>query len=252
MSKKPILIQASIFFTLLLAGCADELPAGGTTSGDSAQKPTEAATATTASTGGTTSGATMGGTTVASTTGGTTTTTGGTTSSGTTVSASGGSVDEVTVGGFSVETPNAPGTKVPDVTVSRQAAKQFLDEVQPIIEESTQDFSTLAEPEVGLQNGNLTLDVPLDSLENARGKVRDGLDQLQQIDPPQSLQPINEQLIKSFERVLPAYTDTIKTAKSGDTDRLSDEVQKNLPRIEHFDSEASAILQDLERAAGTQ
>lgn len=94
--------------------------------------------------------------------------------------------------------------------------------------------------------------MPVDSLENTRSDVRDGLDKLRQIEPPQSLQPINQQLIESYERTLPAYTDIIEAANGGDDGRLSNAVQENLPRIERFNSEGRGILQDLQQAAGNQ
>lgn len=234
MYKKATPILMFALFALILAGCAEEQPQGSTTAGeDGAQRDTDVTVMETTSAGGTT----------------VTKTTGGTTGGGTTVASSDG---EVTVGGFVVETPNAPDTTVPEVTISRQDAQEYLDEVQPIIEDSVQDFSNLAKPDVKMENGSLTLDVPIESLESTRSDIRDGLDQLRQIEPPQSLEPINQQLIESYERVLPAYTDIIEAANQGDIGRLSNAVQENLPRIERFNSEARAILQDLEQAAGNQ
>ena len=259
MYKKVAPILLSALLAMILAGCAEEQPQGSTAAtGSSAPGDTGAAvgTTTSATSAGETTvsgGTTGGGTTVTETTGATTGTTGGssggTTGGGTTVSASGG---EAAVGGFVVETPNAPDTTVPEANVSQQDAREYLDEVQPVIESSVQDFSNLANQEVSVQDGNLTLAVPVDSLENTRSDVRDGLDQLRQIEPPQNLQPINQQLIESYERVLPAYTDIIEAANDGDGGRLSNAVQENLPRIERFNSEGRGILQDLEQAAGTQ
>ncbi len=257
--KKSILLLVFALTTLVAAGCAEEQPPGNTSAGTASQgigQTTSAATTSGITSGGTTmmGGTTSGGTTI----GGTTSTTGatsggttmaGTTGGGTTVSVVGG---EATVGGFVVESPNAPDTTVPEVSVSRADAREYLDQVRPIIEGSVRDVSGLAQPDVRMENGNLSLDLPVSSLEEARGNVRDGLDQLRQLQPPQSLEPINQQLIQSFERALPAYDNIIEAANSGDAGRISNAVQDNLPRIERFNSEARAILQDLEQAAGTQ
>lgn len=242
MYRKSLLLLVFLLTTGVLAGCAEEQPQQGDTSGETAARggaqTTSEATA---------PGTTAGGTTMAGATGGTTM--GGTTGGGTTVSAAG---DAATVGGFVVESPNAPETTIPEVSVSRADAREYLDQVRPVIEGSVQDVSGLAQPEVSIENGNLSLDLPVNSLEEARGDIQDGLDELRNIEPPQSLEPINQQLIESYERALPAYENIIEAADSGDVDRISDAVQENLPKIERFNAEARAILQDLEQAAGTQ
>lgn len=255
MQRKLTFLLSVVALMLILVGCAEEQPqqgqAGDETGSTSMQAtgPTEALEETTVV--GMPPGDTSGGTTVTETTGGTTSTAAGATGGGTTVS-TGEAGGEVAVGGFVVETPDAPDTTVPEVSVSRQDAREYLDQVQPIIESSVQDFSNLADPEVSVQDGNLTLDVPVNRLENTRSDIRDGLDQLREIEPPQSLEPINQQLIDSYEQTLPAYTDIIEAANSGDVDRISNAFQENLPRIERFNSGARAILQDLEQAADTQ
>lgn len=255
MYKKSLLLMVFTLTTILLAGCADEQPSGNT-SAETASQGAGQATTSGASTGGTTmmGGTTSGGTTMMGGTGSTGTTgmtgatSGGTTGGGTTVSAGG----QASVGGFVVESPNAPDTTIPEVNVSQDDARQYLDQVQPIIEDSVRDVSGLAQPDVSIENGNLSLDLPVSSLKDARSNIQDGLDELRNIEPPQSLEPINQQLIESFERVQPAYDNIIKAANSGDAGRISDSVQENLPKIERFNSEARAILQDLEQAAGTQ
>lgn len=259
MYRNNVLLLVFVLTTLVLAGCAEEQPENNTSAETASQGGGQ--TTSEATTSGTTSGGTtvMGGTTaMGGTTGGTTamagTTSGGTTvggmiGGGTTVGTTG---DGASVGGFVVESPNAPDTTIPQVNASQADAREYLDQVQPIIEDSVRDVSGLAQPEVSIENGNLSLDLPVASLEEARGNIQEGLDQLRQTEPPQSLEPINQQLIESFERVLPAYDNIIEAANSGDVGRISDAVQENLPRIERFNAEARAILQDLEQAAGTQ
>jgi hypothetical protein len=249
MYRNSVLLLVFILTTLILASCAEEQPESNT----SAETTSQGGGQTTSEA--TTSGTTSGGTTMMGGTTGGTTVMAGTTSGGTTVGGmiGGGTTgDEAAVGGFVVESPNAPDTTIPEVSVSQADAREYLDQVQPIIEDSVRDVSGLAQPDVSIENGNLSLDLPVSSLEEARDNIQSGLDELRQIEPPQSLEPINQQLIESFERVLPAYTDIIEAANSGDAGRISDAVQENLPRIERFNSEARAILQDLEQAAGTQ
>lgn len=246
MYKRVIPTLLALLLILALAACAEEQP--------QEAEETPAATETAETTGEAGAGETTTEETTAEATNGETTAetvpeTTAETTEGTVMEAGD---EQVSVGGFVVESQDTPETTVPEVTVSRSDAQEYLDQVQPIVENSVQDVSSLAQPDVRIENGNLTLDLPLDRLESTRDDLRDGLDELRQIDPPPSLEPINEQLIEAYERTLPAYTEIIEAADSGDVGRISNAVQENLPRIERFNAEARAIIQDLEQAAGTQ
>lgn len=108
------------------------------------------------------------------------------------------------------------------------------------------------QPEVRLEDGQLSLDVGLGSLKDARRDVGGGLERLREVQPPEQLEPIHERLISAYEEVLPAYDSVIEAAQSGEPDRLSSAVRESLPRIEQFNDEVSGISQDLEQAVGTQ
>ncbi len=162
--------------------------------------------------------------------------------------ASGG---EVAVGGFSVEGPGGSETTVPQVSVEREAAREYLNQVRPIVEDSAGDVSELVEPEVRVENGRLEVDLGLGSLKEAREDVRRGLKRLREVRPPEGLEPIHERLISAYEEALPAYDNVIEAAQSGDADRVRDAVRQSLPRIERFNDLTTGIVQDLEQAAGT-
>ena len=158
----------------------------------------------------------------------------------------------VSVGGFSVERPDGRETTVPEVTAEREEVQRYQQRIQPVIEDTVRDVSDLVQTDVRLEKGNLSLDVEMASLEEARASVQDGLERLQEIDPPADLEPVHQRLIEAYEQVLPAYNEIIEAAESGDPQRLSATVGENLPRIESFNEEARAILQDLEEAAESQ
>ncbi len=160
--------------------------------------------------------------------------------------------DTVSVGGFSVERPDGDETTVPEVTVEREEVQRYEGQVRPVIEETVRDVSDLVQADVRLENGDLSLDVEVTSLEEARASVRDGLERLQGIDPPEGLEPVHQRLIEAYEQVLPAYDEIIKAAESGNPQRMSAAVSENLPRIESFNEETRAILQDLEQATVSQ
>jgi hypothetical protein len=157
----------------------------------------------------------------------------------------------VRVGGFSVERPDGGETTVPQVTAEREDVQRYQAQIQPVIEETVRDVSDLVQADVRLENGNLSFDVEVATLEEARASVRDGLERLRAIDPPEDLEPIHQRLIETYEGVLPAYEELIEAAGSGDPQRMSAAVRENLPRIESFNEETRAIVQDLEQAAGS-
>ena len=158
----------------------------------------------------------------------------------------------VSVGGFSVERPDGGETTVPEVTVEREEVQRYEGQVRPVIEGTVRDVSDLVQTDVRLENGDLSLDVEMTSLEEARASVRDGLERLQEIDPPEGLEPVHQRLVEAYEQALPAYDEIIGAAESGDPQRMSEAVSENLPRIESFNEETRAILQDLEQATGSQ
>lgn len=160
--------------------------------------------------------------------------------------------DMVSVGGFSVERPDGREATVPEVTAEREEVQRYQQQIQPVIEDTVRDVSDLVQTDVRLENGNLSLDVEMASLEEARASVRDGLERLQEIDPPGNLEPVHQRLIEAYEQVLPAYDEIIEAAEGGDPQRMSAAVSENLPRIESFNEETRAILQDLEEAAASQ
>lgn len=169
---------------------------------------------------------------------------------GATEGAQGGAPGEVTVGGFVVEGGDVPETTVPRVTVDQQEAEAYLEQIQPIAENTVRDVSDLVQPEVGLENGELSLSVEVSSLEAAQTSVENGLTQLQGLDPPEDLEPVNQRLIQAYEDVQPAYEEIIEAAETDNLNRLTSAVENNLPRIEQFNAEVQSVVQDLEQATG--
>ena len=158
----------------------------------------------------------------------------------------------VSVGGFSIERPDGSETTVPEVTTKREDILRYQAQVRPIIEDTVLDISDLVQADVSLEDGNLSFDVEVASLQEARRSAHDGLKRLREINPPEDLEPIHQRLIRSYERALPAYDEIIEAANSEDPRRMSVAVRENLPRIESYNEETGAILQDLERAATSQ
>ena len=156
--------------------------------------------------------------------------------------------NEVTIGGFSIEGLAGRESSVPETTAEREDVEEYLYSVQPIIEESAVDLSRFVDPSADLQNETLTVSVGVEALEEARATVEAGLEDLQQLDPPESLEPVHELLITAYVQGLAAYDNIIDAFESGDLDVLRDAVQENLPEIEQLTAETRSILQEFERA----
>lgn len=156
--------------------------------------------------------------------------------------------EEIVVGGFEIEGPEGREIEVPEARVEREAVEEYLGQVRPIVEDTAQDLSRVIEPEARLENQTLTLSIEVESIERAQQAARDGLEQLREIEPPEDLEPVHEQLVNAYEEALPAYTNIIEAFNGEDVGALTGAVQESLPEIERVIAEARSILQELQRA----
>jgi hypothetical protein len=156
---------------------------------------------------------------------------------------------EIVIGGFEVEGLEGREIEVPEATADREAVEGYLDEARPIVENTTQDLSSVVSPNARLGNQALILTIEVDSIEQARLEAREGRRQLRQIQPPEDLEPIHERLIDTYEDALPAYENIIEAFDGEDVGTLTETVQESLPEIEQAIVEAKSILQELQRAA---
>lgn len=166
----------------------------------------------------------------------------------TTAASSGGS-GEVSVGGFAVEGFDAPAVEVPEVQASPEDVMAYREQIEPIVSGSIRDVSEVVEPKARMENGNLELGVDVEPIEEARTAAQQGLEELQQVQPPESLAPVQQSLVESYERAIPAYENLIEAFQGGDVDQLNTAVTESLPEIEQAAAVQRDILQDLEQAA---
>lgn len=71
---------------------------------------------------------------------------------------------------------------------------------------------------------------------------------MRDIQPPEDLEPVHEQLVEAYERTLPAYNNIIESFRGDDASELTGAVQESLPEIERATAQARSILQELQRA----
>lgn len=155
--------------------------------------------------------------------------------------------NEAIIGGFSIEGPAGREISVPATTAEREDIENYTESVRPIIENTTLGLSRFIDPSAELQNGTLTLSVGVESMEEARATAQDNLEALQQVEPPENLEPVHELLIAAYVQAIAAYDNLIDAFESGDVDVLVNAVSQNLPEIEQLTVETRAILQELDR-----
>ena len=165
-----------------------------------------------------------------------------------TAGAEGAAGDRVEVGGFTVGGFDAPDVEVPRVTATQEDALEYLDRVEPIIGEGVRDVSEVVRPQARVENGQVELGVDVAPVEEARAAAQQNLERLRQVRPPEGLEPIQNQLVDSYEKALPAYSNIVGAFDSGDPERLQAAIQENLPLIEQFNAVERGILQDLQEA----
>lgn len=159
-----------------------------------------------------------------------------------------GEEEIVVVGGFTVEGPDGREISIPEATVNREAVEQYVGEVRPIVEDTARDVSTVIQPEAELQDQTLILSIEVESIEEAQDAAQEGLAELREIQPPDDLETVHEQLLDAYETALPAYQDIVGAFESDDLNTLTVAIQESLPEIEQLVAEARSILQELERA----
>lgn len=153
-----------------------------------------------------------------------------------------------TVGGYVTVNPEGGEIYIPSAIAQREAVDNYLQNVRPTIAYTARDFSRFVNPNVELQDQTLTLSVEVESIEKAEQALEQGLDALQLVEVPEGLEPIHESLVEAYERALPAYDNILEAFDSGDVDQLTEALQEGLPEITRFNTEARAILQELERS----
>ena len=163
----------------------------------------------------------------------------------------GGSSDseEVQIGGFSIEGPNDEELSIPEAEATPRDVAAYASSAGSILDDSVRDFSSLVDPEAGLQGDTANLGLNAESVEDALETNEEALEELQNLETPGDLGDVHEGFVDSRERTVLAYDNINQTfVNDAGADEVADAVKENLPEIEYSNAETRAILQELERA----
>ncbi|MDP8952614.1 MAG: hypothetical protein M3N18_10330 [Actinomycetota bacterium] len=162
-----------------------------------------------------------------------------------------GGYRETKIGGFSVEGPGDEEISIPEAEADPGKVAAYTESVQSILEDDPRGFSSLVDPEAGLQGETVNLGLQAESVEEALEANEGAYEELQQLDTPSGLGEVQDGLVDSRERAISAY-DNINQAfvKDASAGEVADAVEESLPEIEYSEAETRALLQELERASG--
>ena len=158
---------------------------------------------------------------------------------------------ETEIGGFSVEGPGDEEISIPEAEADPGEVAAYTESVRSVLDDTPRDFSSLVDPEAGLEGDTTNLGLNAESVEDALEANQEAIEELQQLDTPSGLGEIQDELTDSRERAFSAYDNINQTfVNDASADEVADAVEESLPEIEYSNAETRAILQELQRASG--
>ena len=157
--------------------------------------------------------------------------------------------EETEIGGFSVRGPGDEEISIPEAEADPGEVAAYAESVRSVLEDTPRDFSSLVNPEAGVEGETANLGLNAESVEDALEANEDAFAELQNLDTPGGLGEIQDGLVDSRERAIGAYDNINQTfVNDASADEVADAVEESLPEIEYSNAETYAILQELERA----
>jgi hypothetical protein len=155
--------------------------------------------------------------------------------------------------GCSVPIPGLGGGNepVPEINAEPAAVREYREQVQPILEDTARDVAKVANVDVQVDGGNVSVSLDPNVAQQAEKEARQGLEELRNVDPPAGLEDTHQRLIRSYEEGVPALSNFIAAVQSGDAGQITRSVQEDLPKIRRLLSDVQAIQQQLRQASAT-
>lgn len=153
--------------------------------------------------------------------------------------------------GCGVQIPGMQGGDAPpSITAEPAAVREYREQVQPILDDTVRDVAKVANVDVQIDNGNVSVGVDPNAAQQAEQEARQGLEELKNVDPPQGLEETHQRLIRSYEEGIPALGNFVRAVQSGDAGQIAQSVREDLPKIQRLLSDIQTIQQQLRQAGG--
>ncbi len=140
------------------------------------------------------------------------------------------------------------GDRPPQITADREAVQQYWDQVRPILENTARDVARVANVDIQLDGGNVSVGIDPNAVEAARQETQQGFDELKAIKPPPGLEETHQRLVTAYEEAVPALNNFVAAVQSGDAIQIAQSVRNDLPKIQRLLSEIEAVRQQLQQA----
>lgn len=157
------------------------------------------------------------------------------------------------VAGCGVQIPGGGGggggdQPPPRITADQEAVQQYWDQVRPILENTVGDVARVANVDVNVDGGGVSVGIDPNAVETARQEAQQGLDELKAIQPPPGLEETHQRLVTAYEEAVPALVNFTEAVQSGDAVQIAQSVRNDLPKIRNLLSEIDAVRQQLQQA----
>lgn len=141
------------------------------------------------------------------------------------------------------------GDEAPQIAADPTAVREYLDEVEPVLQETAGDVAQAADVSVSTEGGSVSVSADSTSLDRAWQETQQGLDELRAVQPPAGLEPTHQRLVHAYEEAAPAIGNLAGAVQSGDAGQLTSSMWNDLPKIQQSLSEIEAVRQQLQQAA---
>ena len=145
--------------------------------------------------------------------------------------------------------PGLQGNNQPEIKADKAAVRQYWNQVRPILDDTARDVAKVAEVNVEIKDGNVSVGIDPNAVQQARQESQQGLEELKQIQPPAGLEDTHRRLVRSYEEALPALNNFISAIQSGNAGQIADSVRNDLPKIRNLLNEIQNVRQQLQQAS---
>jgi len=145
--------------------------------------------------------------------------------------------------------PGSQGNDQPRIKADEAAVRQYWNQVRPILDGTAREVAKVADVNVKVKDGNVSVSVNPNAVQQAQQTVQRGLNQLKQINPPKGLGQTHRRLIRAYQQAIPALNNFISAVQSGNPGQIASSVRNDLPKIQHLLSEIQNIRQQLQQAS---
>lgn len=145
--------------------------------------------------------------------------------------------------------PGSQGNDQPEIKADKAAVRQYWNQVRPILNDTARGVAKVADVNVKIKDGNVSVNVNPNAVQQAQRETRQGLNQLKQINPPKGLGQTHRRLIKAYQQAMPALNNFIAAVQSGNPRQIASSVRNDLPKIRNLLNEIQNVRQQLQQAS---